>query len=95
MKGILTSAVIATLLFVMPATAQENDATEAYQGPVKLNSASVEELSELKGVGTAKAQAIVAYREEHGDFKRVEDLTQVKGIGESILKSNAPLLSLE
>ena len=60
-----------------------------------INTASAEELSELKGVGKTKAEAIVAHRNEHGEFSKVEDLTQVKGIGESILKSNRPLLSLE
>ncbi|MEK9712308.1 MAG: helix-hairpin-helix domain-containing protein [Thalassolituus sp.] len=94
MKGIITSVFFAAMLIVMPAKAQEQESS-AQQGPVKINSASAAELSELKGVGEAKAQAIIAYREEHGDFEKLEDLTKVKGIGESILKSNAPLLSLE
>ena len=48
---------------------------------VSLNSATAEELTELKGVGEVTAQAIVAYREEHGGFKDVEELLEVSGIG--------------
>lgn len=62
---------------------------------VDLNHATVEELSELKGVGTAKASAIVAHRNEHGKFTSIEELKDVKGIGESILESNRPVLVLE
>ncbi|MDV2418751.1 ComEA family DNA-binding protein [Corynebacterium tuberculostearicum] len=48
---------------------------------VSLNNATAEELTELKGVGEVTAQAIVAYREEHGGFKNVEELLEVSGIG--------------
>lgn len=48
---------------------------------VSLNSATAEELMELKGVGEVTAHAIVAYREEHGGFKDVEELLEVSGIG--------------
>ena len=48
---------------------------------VSLNSATAEELTELKGVGEVTALAIVAYREEHGGFKDVEELLEVSGIG--------------
>ena len=55
--------------------------------PVSINSASAEELSEsLTGIGLKKAQAIVEYREQHGPFKTPEDLLNVKGIGEGLLK---------
>ena len=53
---------------------------------VDLNSAGVEELDGLKGIGPAKAQAIVDYRRQHGPFKSVSDLRQVPGIGESTLQ---------
>ena len=42
----------------------------------------------IKGVGEAKAEAIVAYRKEHGPFKTIDDLTQVPGIGERIVEIN-------
>ncbi|MEK3807879.1 helix-hairpin-helix domain-containing protein [Bacillus sp. FSL H8-0547] len=49
---------------------------------VNLNKASSEELQTLTGIGPAKAEAIIAYREEAGGFKAVEDLMNVSGIGE-------------
>lgn len=56
---------------------------------VDINSATVDELSKaLTGVGAAKAQAIVQYREKHGPFKSADDLTHVKGIGKATLEKN-------
>jgi len=52
---------------------------------VDINSASVKELTSLKGIGKKKAEAIVAYRKTRC-FKNVNELTKVKGIGEKILK---------
>lgn len=50
--------------------------------PVNVNSASAEEIAEsLKGIGLSKAEAIVSYRSENGDFKHVDELVNVKGIG--------------
>lgn len=48
---------------------------------VNINTATAEELQALDGIGEVKAQAIVEYRSEHGDFKNMSDLTQVPGIG--------------
>ena len=89
MKGFIALFALAISLTFSSVHAEEPN------GPVNINTASAEELSELKGVGKTKAEAIVAHRNEHGEFSKVEDLTQVKGIGESIMKSNRPLLSLE
>lgn len=61
----------------------------AYASPVNINNASAEKIaSSLSGVGQKKAEAIVAYRKAHGDFKHVGDLTQVKGIGSKTLAKN-------
>lgn len=53
---------------------------------VDINRASVQELMSLPGIGQAKAEAIVAYREEHGFFGRPEELKKVSGIGDGIYK---------
>ena len=61
----------------------------ALAGPVNVNSADAESIAaELKGVGLAKAKAIVEYRKKHGPFRSAEDLTLVKGIGERTLDLN-------
>ena len=70
-------------------------AAGAITGVVNVNSATEEELSLLPGVGPAKAQAIIRWRSEHGAFKRVEDLSQVKGIGEKQLAKIRPHVALE
>lgn len=54
---------------------------------VDVNSASAEELQSLRGIGEAKAQAIVEYREANGGFGSAGELTAVDGIGEKTLES--------
>ena len=57
---------------------------------ININSATATELAELKGVGEAKAKAIIAYREKNGPFKTVDDLDQVSGIGGKLMASLRP-----
>ncbi|MCS3432321.1 helix-hairpin-helix domain-containing protein [Klebsiella sp. BIGb0407] len=69
-----------------PATDKPTD-TGAYG--VDINTASAEELAEaMNGVGIKKAQAIVKYRQEFGPFKSIENITDVPGIGASLLERN-------
>jgi len=61
----------------------------ALAAPVNVNTADAETISNaLQGIGMAKAQAIVEYRETHGPFKSLDDLTLVKGIGERTVEIN-------
>jgi len=62
---------------------------------VYLNSASLAQLITLKGIGPQKAQAIMVYREELGVFKSVNQITDLKGIGERILNDNKSRLRLQ
>ena len=64
--------------------ARFNQGTDQQQR-IDLNSATVEQLITLPGVGQSKAKAIIKYREEVGPFLEVAQLTQVKGIGEKML----------
>ena len=57
------------------------------QGTVKINTATLEELQTIKGIGKKKAEAILQYRKEHGAFRTKEDLLQVKGIGKKALEA--------
>lgn len=62
--------------------------------PININNASIEQLILLKGIGKKKAQAIVTYREENGAFITVDDLVNVKGIGDKIIEVNRSLLTI-
>ena len=57
------------------------------QGTVNINTATLEELQTIKGIGKKKAEAILQYRKEHGVFRTKEDLLQVKGIGKKALEA--------
>jgi competence protein ComEA len=65
----------------------------AAAGPVDINTADASTLAkELNGVGPARAQAIVAYRNEHGPFKSVDDLALVKNIPRKLIENNRDVL---
>ena len=67
-----------------------------FAGPVNVNTADADTIArELKGIGPAKARAIVSYREENGPFETVDDLLKVKGIGEKVLEDNREDILLE
>jgi competence protein ComEA len=50
---------------------------------VDINTATQSELEAVKGLGPAKARAIIEYREKHGPFRSIDDLTKVKGLGKA------------
>jgi len=65
-------------------------------GMVNINTADAQSLATgLKGVGLSRAQDIIEYREAYGPFATVEELTSVKGIGNSTLEKNRQVITLE
>ncbi|MBU5616987.1 ComEA family DNA-binding protein [Psychrobacter sp. TAE2020] len=64
------------------------------QNSVNINRASEGELTSLKGIGSSKAQAIVLYREMFGDFKSIDELAKVRGIGAKTIEKNRSRLQL-
>ena len=90
----MSLAVSAAEMQTQPAPAVES-AEVAPVGKVNLKAADAATLlRELLGIGEVKAQAIVAYRDEHGDFASVDELLEVKGIGEATLEKNRDKLSI-
>ena len=67
----------------------------AIEGVVNVNTASIEELQLLPGVGPARARAILEARERLGGFKKVEDLLEVKGIGPAALEKLRPFVAVK
>ena len=62
--------------------------------PVNLNAATVAQLQTLPGVGVSTAQRIVDYRQKNGGFKKIEELMNVKGIGEKSFLKLKPLITV-
>ena len=53
---------------------------------ISINSANIDELQKINGIGKSKAESIIKYREENGDFKKIDDIKNVTGIGDSLFE---------
>jgi len=62
--------------------------------PININSAGVTELMQLPKVGQKAAERIVSFRKQNGNFKRIEEIMNVKGIGEKSFSTLKPYLTL-
>ena len=69
------------------ATSSNTTPSNSKQGVININTATLEELQTIKGIGKKKAEAILQYRKEHGPFRTKEELLQVKGIGKKALEA--------
>ncbi|MGC7840698.1 ComEA family DNA-binding protein [Pseudomonas wayambapalatensis] len=80
----------------MPRAAMATGAVQAQSARLDLNKADVQVLEAgLSGIGKAKAEAIVAYREANGPFTSVDELLEIKGIGNALLERNRDKLKVE
>lgn len=75
------------MAIIVPKQGDESLSHGQASGKVSINVATLEDIQTLHGIGPAKAQAIIQYREEHGLFKSVEDLLNVPGIGKKTLEN--------
>jgi competence protein ComEA len=91
----LLAALAALGFAAVIAAASSTPATATPNGVVNVNTASAAELEQLPGIGESKAKAIVAYREDHGAYQQVEDLLEVKGIGDVALERIRKLVVVE
>ncbi len=76
-------------------SAAAEEAGPKLSGVVNVNTATLEELTLLPGIGDSKARAILKAREELGGFKNVSDLMQVKGIGEKAFERLRPYVAVQ
>lgn len=61
---------------------------------ININTATIEQLTVLTGIGEAKAKAIIIYREENGSFKSIEEIMNVSGIGEKTFENIKEFISI-
>jgi competence protein ComEA len=73
----------------------ERPRKKAVTGKLNLNTATIDELMLLPGIGPAKAERVVAWRSKHGPFRRVADLRKVKGFGYKTLRKLLPNLDVK
>ncbi len=81
-RWLLGTALAIALVLVAPVTVAAQATSNERVESIDINSAAVEELMELPGVGRAYAERIVAFRDENGPFESVEAIMNVRGIGE-------------
>lgn len=74
--------------------ASDQASLSAPKQKVNINTATAEELETVKGIGKKRAQAIIAYRHEHGNFKSVEEMGNVKGIGKKRIEQISSQLTI-
>ena len=93
-------ALLLLLLGATPLVAQEKPARmpastqAAASAPINLNTATVAQLETLPGIGKSTAERIIEYRQKSGGFKKVEDLMNVRGIGEKNFLKLKPLITV-
>ena len=77
-------------------TARRSTATSSASpsAPVNLNTASAAQLETLPGIGKATAERILEYRQKNGSFKKIEDLMNVRGVGEKSFLKLKPLITV-
>ncbi len=101
MRYLTILIVILTLGFGFNTVSYANSTKKDIKGKVvkkikkiNINTATVKELTKLKGIGIKKAKAIIEFRKKHGKFKKPEDLMQVKGIGKKLFEKIKPFITV-
>jgi competence protein ComEA len=84
--------VCAVVAFGTAVAHAQDKAPASDKAAVNLNTATVTQLEELPGIGRSTAERIVEYRQKNGGFKKIEELMNVRGIGEKSFLKLKPLI---
>ena len=87
--------IVAVLMVIFVGLVSVLNVNAAEVQKININTATAEELTQLKGIGPSHAAKIVAYREKNGPFKLPEDLVQVSGIGQKTFEANQEFIIVE
>jgi len=100
MIRIVIAALLVAALSAATSAAQDTTrrtsaaASASASAPVNLNTATAAQLETLPGIGKATAERILEYRQKNGSFKKVEDLMNVRGVGEKSFLKLKPLVTV-
>ena len=93
--GFVVGRYTARTTVTVSGTASSNNSDFGYaSGKININSAGSNELAELPGIGSRLADAIVNYREIHGDFSAISDIILVDGIGAALYETIRPYITV-
>jgi competence protein ComEA len=93
--GARAAACALALALVLAAAPALAGGASQLSGTVNVNTATAEQLQLLPGIGDARARAVIEARKRRGGFERVEDLLEVKGIGEASLEQLRPYVTVK
>jgi len=92
---VLSLALLAAFGLALAGSSFAEESSPRLIGTVNINTATAEQLEMLPGIGEARANAVIALRKQRGGFKSIDELKDVKGIGEAALERLRPYVSIE